>query len=53
MIDKIDTHRESDSRSVQAIPVKRVANQIEPTPPVLSQRLRLVGQTGHLQADGM
>ena len=53
MTDKIDTHGESDSRSVQAIPVKRVASQIEPTPPVLPQLSRLVGQSGHLQADGM
>ena len=53
MTDKIDTHGESDSRSVQAIPVKREANQIEPTPPVLSQLFRQVGQTGLLQTDGM
>ena len=53
MTDKIDTHGEFDSGPLQATPIKEVANQIEPTPPVLPQLFRLVGQTGHLQADEM
>ena len=53
MTSKTDTHGELDSRSLQAIPVKEVANQIEPTPPVLTQLFRLVGQTRNLQADEM
>ena len=48
---KIDTYGEFDLRSVQAMPVNEVANQNEPTPPVLPQLFRLVGQIGHLQAE--
>ena len=48
---KIDPHGEFDSRSVQPIPVKEVASQNEPTPPVLLQLFRLDWQTGHLQGE--
>ena len=33
------------------MPVKEVASQNEPTPPVLPKLFRLDGQTGHLQAE--
>ena len=47
---KIDTHGKFESRSLQAMPVNEVANENEPTPPVLPKLSRLNGQTGHLQA---
>ena len=48
---KIDTHGKFESRSLQAMPVNEVANENEPTPPVLPKLSRLNGQTGHLQAE--
>ena len=51
MTNKIDTYGEFDLRSVQTILVKEVANQNEPTPPVLPKLFRLDGQTGHLHAE--
>ena len=50
---KIDTHGEFDSLSLQVMPVKKVAYENEPTPPVavLPQLFRLDGQTGDLQAE--
>ena len=51
MTSKIDTHGEFDSRSLQVMPVKEVAYENEPTPPVLPPLFRLDGQTGYLQAE--
>jgi hypothetical protein len=48
---KIGTHGEFDSRLLQAMPVKEVAYENEPTPPVLPPLFRLDGQTGYLQAE--
>ena len=48
---KIDMYGKFDARSLQAKPVGDVANENEPTPPVLPKLFRLNGQTGHLQAE--
>ena len=48
---KIDMHDEFDARSLQAMPVEEMANENEPTPPVLPKIFQLNGQIGHLQAD--
>jgi len=48
---KIDSHGKLESQSLQAMPVNEVANENEPTPPVLPKLSRLNGQTGHLQAE--
>jgi hypothetical protein len=49
---KIDTHGKFESRSLQAMPVNEVANENEPTPPVIPSKIfQLNGQIGHLQAD--
>ena len=48
---KIDSHGKFESQSLQAMPVNEVANENEPTPPVLPKLSRLNGQTGHLQAE--